>query len=260
MAATILAREVLYRVSVQLLDAPSAATQFRRWSERELVAWLNDGQKVIAKYLPSACSRIDVIKLATGSRQSIETVQAADIKHGDGTTSATQRGKVLLDVIRNMGGDGLTPGRAVRVVSRDALDALSPSWHTESGSEIREFTYDIRTPKYFYVYPAPSSQVWAEISWLVNPADVPYSAGTMGMDGASTVTISIDDQFVDDLVNYILARGHMKDAEAAGNANLASAHVNLFVSSINSQAQVLTGVNPNLKTLPLAPHIPAAAS
>jgi hypothetical protein len=262
MAATTLAKDVLYRVSGQLTDAPTSADQFIRWTERELVNWLNDGQRVIATYLPSACSRIDAIKLVTGTRQSIETVLAANIKPGDGSTAATVKGKILLDVVRNMGSDGLTPGRAIRVVSRDVLDQSNPDWHTETDSEITEYVFDQRTPKYFYVSPGASSSgdVWVEVSHLVNPTDVAYVADSMRFDGASTTLISIDDQFIDLLVNYMLARAHMKEAESAGNAAIAAAHINIFTSSINSQSMVLTGVNPNLKMLPMTPQIPAAAS
>jgi hypothetical protein len=262
MAATILAKDVLYRVSAQLTDAPTSALQFTRWTEKELVHWLNDGQRVIAKYLPPACSRIDAIKLAAGSRQSIETVAALSIKPGDGSAAAITRGKALLDVVRNMGADGLVPGAPISVVSRDVLDRSNPTWHTTTDTAVSEYVYDPRTPKYFYVCPAAPAApaVWVEISWLVNPTDVAYSADTMRIDGASTTVISIDDQFVDDLVNYILARGHMKEAEVSGNAQLAAAHINLFTSGINAQALALTGVNPNLKMLPMTPSIPAAAN
>lgn len=262
MAASILAKDVLYRVSVQLTDAPTSAGQFVRWTERELVAWLNDGQRVIATFLPSACSRIDAIKLVAGSRQSIETILSANIKPGDGSTAADVRGKILMDVVRNMGSDGLTPGRVIRPVARDVLDQSNPDWHLETDTTITEYVFDQRTPKYFYVCPAvpASPSVWVEVSHLVNPTDVAYTADSMRMDGASTVKISIDDQFVDLLVNYILARGQMKEAEAAGNANIAAAYVNLFTSSINAQALALTGVNPNLKMLPMTPQIPGASS
>lgn len=262
MAATILAKDVLRRVSVQLTDAPDAAGQFERWTERELVDWLNDGQRVIAKYLPSSCARIDVIKLTAGTRQSIEKVLATNIKNGDGLAATDLRGKILLDVVRNMGADGATPGRSVRVVAREQLDASSPTWHQEKASSVREFTYDPRTPNYFYVYPGadPAASVWVEVAWLVNPAEIPYLQDSMRIDGASTALISIDDEFVDDLVNYMLARAQMKDAEVAGNSNLAAGFTNLFVSSINAQAKALTGVNPNLKTLPFTPDAPGAAS
>ena len=46
MAATILVADALYRASTQLQDMKP---QFTRWTERELVMWLNDGQRAIAK-------------------------------------------------------------------------------------------------------------------------------------------------------------------------------------------------------------------
>lgn len=262
MAATILAKDVLRRVSVQLTDAPNSAGQFTRWTERELVDWLNDGQRVIAKYLPASCARVDAIKLKPGTRQSIETIPAASVLPGDGSTPSDVRGKQLLDVIRGMGANGTTPGRAIRVSARDVLDAAAPDWHTRSSVVITDYVYDPRTPNVFWVYPgAPSAgTLWVELAYLANPNEVPYSADTMRLDGASTVRISIDDQYVDDLVNYILARAHLKEAEVAGNAAIAGAHVNMFVASINAQAAAMTGTNPNLKMLPMSPAVPAAAS
>lgn len=263
MTATILAKDVLHRVSVQLTDVPNLAGQFVRYTELELVEWLNDGQRVIAKYLPQACSRLDAIKLTAGTRQSIEKILAANIKNGDGTASMNQYGKSLLDVIRNMGSDGVTAGRAVRVIEREMLDASNPKWHTETTStEILEYAFDPRTPKYFYVYPGvqAAAALWLEISYLANPVDVPYVADSMRLGGASSVLISIDDQYVDDLVNYIVARGHFKEAEVAGNVQLASGYINLFVSGINAQATALTGVNPNLRMLPMNPATLGQAS
>jgi hypothetical protein len=163
-----------------------------------------------------------------------------------------------------MGSDGATPGRAIRVVSRDVLDNAMPAWHgiAAAGTAITEYVFDPRTPKVFYTYPgvAANNTVWVEVAHLLNPTPVAYIAGSFGMDGVSTTTISIDDQFVDDLVNYILARGNMKEARVAGNMQLAQAHINLFTSGINAQALALTGVNPNLRMLPMAPQPLGAAS
>ena len=72
-------------------------------------------------------------------------------------------------------------------------------------------------------------------------------------------TLSIDDKYADDLVNYVMARAYMKESEFAANANLSAAHTNLFTSSVNAQSVALTGVNPNLTTLPMTPAVPAAA-
>ena len=251
MASSILVRDALYRVSSQLHDV---SPQFTRWTQRELVSWLNDGQKAIAKYIPSACARVDSVQLKTGTKQSIEVIAASDIIPGDGSAAAQVFGHYLQSVIRNMGANGSTAGRSIRLVDREVLDVNSPDWHSTSGTPVSQYTFDPRSPKVFYVSPAvPSGQtVWVELSFLSNPVEVAQT-GSYGMDGVDATKISIDDKYIDDLVNYILARAYMKDAEFAGNTSLAAAHTQLFTSSINAQVTALTGVNPNLRALPFNP-------
>ena len=261
MPGTILAKNVLHRVSVQLTDAPDSTRQFTRWTEKELVDWLNDAQRVIAKFLPHSCSRLDTVKLAAGSRQSIESIAALSIKPGDGSAAVAVRGVRLLDVIRNMGADGLTAGRSIQLVDRQELDRINPRWHIATDTEIVGYVHDPRTPKYFWVYPAVgATAVWVDLSFLASPIDVAYVANSMRVDGASTTTISIDDQYVDDIVNYMLARANAKEAEVAGNAALAGAYDKMFIASINAQVQAATGVNPNLTALPISQQPAASAS
>lgn len=251
MAAITLVKDVLYRVSVQLHDV---SPQFNRWTSRELVSWLNEGQRAIAKYIPTSCSRIDAIKLQPGTKQSIDVVTAARIVPGDGSSASDVQGNALQSVVRNMGSNGATPGRAIRITDRETLDVNDPNWHTATGTAVSQYVFDPRTPKIFYVSPGvpATGNVWVEVSWLIDPADINI-AGSYAWDGADTTVISIDDKFTDDLVNYILARAFMKDAEAAANAAMASSAAQLFVASINAQATAITGVNPNLRTLPLVP-------
>lgn len=254
MAATILAKDVLYRVSAQMTDAPDSARQFVRWSEKELVAWLNDGQRTIATLLPFSCSRVDAIKLAPGTRQSIETIAQASIKPGDGSAPAAVTSKQLLDVTRNMGADGLTAGRSIQLVDRATLDSSNPRWHMVADTEVISYVHDSRTPRNLWVFPAvhATTPVWVEISHMANPLEIPYVADSMRMSGASTVLISIGDQYVGDLVDYMLARAHLKEAEVAGNANIANVYTQKFLTSMNSQVRAMTGVSPNLKHLPMA--------
>lgn len=251
MPASTLVKDVLYRVSVQLHDL---SPQFNRWTSRELVSWLNDGQRAIAKYVPTSCSRVDAIKLVPGTRQSIDYVAAASIVPGDGSSAVNVQGNALQELIRNMGTNGTTPGKAIRIADRETMDANDPNWHTATASAVSLFVYDPRTPKIFYVSPGvPSAtDVWVELSWLTDPADVSVT-GSYAWDGSDTTKISIDDKFTDDLVNYILARAYLKDAEAAANGNQALVAAQMFTSSINSQAAAITGVNPNLRALPFAP-------
>ena len=250
MASSIYVKDVLFRVSAQLHDV---SPQFTRWTQRELVLWLNDGQKAIAKYMPSSCARVDVIKLKPGTKQSIEKILATEILPGDGGVPSDVYGNHLQTVIRNMGANGSTAGYAVRVIDREVLDANSPDWHTITGTSISTYTFDPRYPKIFYVSPGvPAGGLWVEASFLADPVSV--SEANDYKSGSSDMTkISIDDKYIDDLVNYILARAYMKDAEFAANGQLAQAHAGMFVSSINAQVAALTGVNPNLQSLPLSP-------
>lgn len=251
MSASTLVKDVLYRVSVQLHDI---SPQFTRWTQRELIAALNDGCKAIAKYLPSSCSRVDAIKLSPGTKQSIDLILAANVLPGDGSTAANVAGNYLQSVVRNMGSNGSTPGNAVRIADREVLDVNAPDWHTKTGSTVSQYMFDPRNPKTFYVSPGvpASPNVWVEVSFLADPVEVSAS-GSYGMDGTDTTAIPIDDKYTDDLVNYILARAYMKDAEFATNAQQAAAAAQMFLGSINAQVTALTGVNPNLRALPFNP-------
>lgn len=256
MASTILVKDTLWRVGVILQDV---VPQFQYWPEHELVQWLNDAQAVITKYLPSACSRIDVIKLAPGTRQSIEKILAASCKPGDGSTPTVPiYGKMLMGVYRNMGADGLTPGNAIRQVDREVKDSQSPGWHAVVGTgPVNAFMYDEKTPRYFYVTPGiPSSPAsWIEVAYTAQPLQIDNS-GTVGAErylngGSATDTITIDDEYVDDLVNYVVARAHMKGSKF-GDPSKAAAYSQMFMASLGSKVSAITGNSPKLTMLPLA--------
>lgn len=261
MARTTLVWQFLERVSRTLHDI---SPQFSRWTQSELVLATNDGQMAIAKYLPYSCSRVDSIRLLPGSRQYIGSIPSARVIPGDGSSAADISGVFLQDLIRNMGTDGATPGRPIRITDREVLDTISPNWHTTVGTSIRQYVFDPRNPTYFWVSPAvhASQNVWVEMSMLVNPSPIADGAGVdYSFESASSPTLlSIDDKYVDDLMSYVLARAYMKDSDFAMDANNAAFHGTTFVNSINAQAAALTGVNPNLKSLPFSPNVPLKAS
>lgn len=266
MAGTILVKDAIWRVSSLLQDV---SPQFVRWPEKEIVNWLNDAHLAITKFLPAASSRVDAIKLKAGTRQSIETVAAADCKPGDGTTpSAAILGTQVLDVIRNMGVDGLTPGGAIRLITdgREVMDSQSPGWHSITGTSVTGYLYDPRMPRYFYVTPGiPATPImWAEVAYTAQPIAIPNS-GSAGseaylLSGTSTVKISVSDEHIDDLVNYVCARAFMKNATFAANGPAAANYTALFTGSLNAKVTALTGNNPNLQRLPFAPEPIGAAT
>jgi hypothetical protein len=128
-----------------------------RWTRAELLGYLNDGQRELVTIKPEACTINTAIKLAAGlTKQSIPDAAIA-----------------LLDVTRNMGSDGATPGRAISITSKSMLDAVVPTWSSASNSEgyITHFTYDPRNPKVFYVYKkAPTADLYVEVIYSSVPA------------------------------------------------------------------------------------------
>ena len=80
-----------------------------------------------------------------------------------------------MDVIRNMGADGATPGLPVTAVARSTIEALNRSWHRATGkTEVRHFVFDEKEPTAFYVYPPAhdTTPVNVEILYSALPADL----------------------------------------------------------------------------------------
>lgn len=257
MAGTILVREALRRASFLLSDLTPA--QFQRWGQRECVDFLNDAALAIVKFLPTAGSRLDAVKLKPGTRQSIETIAAADCKPGDGLAPAGPiLGLNFLHATRNMGADGQTPGRAVRIVDRKMLDAQDPDWHLASRAKtvVSSIAYDPLLPRYFSVTPPvhATTPVWLEFAYNAQPIKVPNAGGEdYTATGTGGPVIPLADEHIDDLVNYLVARSNMNDSEWA-DANKATFFANLFLTSLNGKVAAVTGTNPNIKRLPFAPQ------
>lgn len=265
MPGTILVREALRRVSVLLQDI---SPQFVKYPETQAVDALNDAHLSIAKFLPGAASRVDAVRLVPGTLQSIESIPSANVKPGDGSTPAVPVvGVNVLSIRNNMGADGLTPGKIVRIVDADILDLQDDSWHlaARAKTEVQVYTYDPLTPLYFHVSPPvhASTPVWVRMAYNAQPLRIP-NTGTPGAElylatGSSSATIQIRDEFIDDLVNYVVARANFKDAEWS-DANKGQFFQSLFLGSLNAKVQAVTGSNPNLRRLPLATEPLAAAS
>lgn len=265
--AALLVRRLLWRVSQTLTD--TKPQQFKRYAERDMVMALQCGVKALCKYLPSAGIRSAVIKLEPGTRQSIATVAEARVQFQDGTAPFDLFAIQLEDVIRNMGADGASPGRAVRIADRQRRDRLDPNWHTGTpDAVVREFFFNPQDPTTFYVSPpVPSTgAVWVDVQLVAPPKAIPDggNAGnelyTYDATTPSTQVVGIDDQYEDELWNYCCAYLLLADAKSDASMARAQLHAQAFTGSINSIVAQLTGQNPNLKTLPFAPEVPGAAS
>lgn len=200
------ASSILQRVQDILQDTTGV-----RWPEEELIRYLNDAQREVVLHKPDASADNRVITCEQGTRQTIPS---------DGLR--------LLDVVRNMGEDGDTPGNAVTLLGRGVLDSQRRGWHTESESDsVDHFLYDPRDPKTFYVYPpmqSPPSQL--EVILSVSPTDATTADSEL----------SLDPIYSNVLIDYTLYRAYSKDADFAANLERALTHYQAFAQSLGIKA------------------------
>ena len=221
---TVTVQSVIDRVQATLQDTTGI-----RWPVvGELVLFVNDAQREIALLKPDSSATTANVQLVTGTRQTIPT-----------------DGNRLLRVVRNMSdtSGGASGKRAIRLVSREVLDAQTPNWHDATASSgtdaahtttVKHYVYDEQNPRVYYVYPGVSGNAYAEVVYSANPTTV-----------AQNGNLSIPDIFANAVADYTLFRAYTKDAEYAGNAQRASTHYNLFINSVTGKGQIDVVTSPN---------------
>ena len=190
------------------LNDPSRTT----WPVEEMLQYLSDGQRFAVMLRPEVNPVTVSHQLVAGSKQAIP-----------------DDGFVLLDVVRNMGADGMTPGGSITPTSRASLDQSTLDWHTAGASAtVLNYIYDVRIRKTFYVYPAqPAVPHQVEMAYARTPPEL----SAVGDD------IGIDDIYAPALVAYVLHRAFIKDVAVQGmNAEKSQMYFQWFVTMITGNA------------------------
>jgi hypothetical protein len=194
----VLASDIITQARLQLIDTGPLP----RWTDTELLGYISDAQRTMVAISPGLTSTRLVFATTPGARQTLPA---------DGYT--------LLDVIRNMGVDGTTPGRAVRIVPRDLLDGFNPLWSAAQASPTAQnFMYDPAENKVFHLYPPADGNGKLEILYSAVP-----DAITVGTD-----SLSVPDLYQTAVLYYVLFRAHSKDGDFAAGQSLAQPWLNMF--------------------------------
>lgn len=212
--STILAGDIVDRAALLLFDETGV-----RWTPTELLGYLSDAQREIVKLDPSANSRNDVVQLEPGTRQSIPA-----------------HGMTLIKCIRMMGTDGQTPGRAVRQIDAETIDATRPNWHTEApAAEAKHWMFDNRDPAHFYVTPPqPDPAHHMEILYAATPGEV----------SAVGDVIELGDHYQTPILYFILARALMKDTSTQ-NPQKAMGYYEMFRSVVDGRQVAADALQPD---------------
>jgi len=232
MAGTITGANLLLRIEDTLQDTTNV-----RWPEAELLRYINDAQREIANLRPESTATSTNVALIVGTVQTIPT-----------------GGLRLIKIVRNMSaaGGSATGKRAIRLVEADILNTQEPDWHdpTVTGdaahtTTVKHYVFDEDDPRRYYVYPgASTTSTFVEIVFSTAPTDL----------ANTSATIYVDDIFANAIVDFVLYRAYLKDAEFAGNAQRATGHFNLFMTSLGTGGQAQLALSPNQDMFSAAPQ------
>ena len=228
----IVASSVINRVRTQLIDQGANGAPLR-WSDPELLKWLSDGCRTIVAIANNASNKVTPHRLVAGTRQTIPA-----------------NGHSLLGVTRNTNADGTKPGRAIRIISREIIDAQNPDWHADrANSVVRNYIYDPEDQRAFYVYPPNDGSGYIEINYCVMPPDV------TSVDD----TLVLQDIYQTPLFDYVMFRAHMKDSDYAGGNGPAQGYLQSFMAFMQVSEASLAKENVNLQLTPYNPDVKGAA-
>lgn len=217
--------EVLRLVSGALQDLEPGQERRWQWAGGDtesvgLLDLLNAAALAVALHRPDATAKTRLLRLTPGARQNLPP---------DAET--------LIELIRNMGDDGHTPGAAIQIMHVDLLTAMAA--YTQAGNEVRQYAYDRLTNSLiFWVLPAVQydADVWVEATLSLSPRPVT----------SPDDPLPVPDAYAQALVHHMLASILSGDNEAS-NVAKAQLHTQMW-SSLMGLKQNIDGQWPKSRS------------
>ena len=210
------AKDIFLLVSGKLADLEPGLEKRWPWekidSRISLVDIFNSGLRQIALNRPDSTAITEKIKLQTGVRQLIPS---------PAIHSSSKKALSLIELIRNLGDDGETPGAPIFIASRDAMSAYN--WGV-SGSEVDNYAYDYKlNPQVYLVYPgvSESADVWVEATYSAEPTPI----------ATSNDTFPIPDTFAGPMMHWMLYEIFCGD-NSQSNMARAQHHMTAFYQAL----------------------------
>jgi hypothetical protein len=238
-------------------------TDFVRWPCAELCEWINEATRAIVLAKPSASSKTLIVKLAAGTRQTLNPYGLNPASTGTFTGGAYPL--TLLNVLRNvtvaLDSNGVVTttagGRMIKAVDRALLDAQDPNWHNKAilqqKREVRNFTFNETVPLEFFVYPGNDGTGYVEVEAGVLPQPikailpVPNPQGyKLTQPQSFNQQIGLPEPYSVPILDYVLYRCQMKD-DIDGASGRAAVHYQQFATAIGMKVQVEQAHSPNAK-------------
>lgn len=182
---------------------------YKRWSEAELLDYLNEGLQAMVRRQPNLFATVADVTLVSGVKQTLPS-----------------GGVVLVDIKKAFAAGGAfywVPRR----VDLDALKLFAAKWPASSSGPVRQWAYepDVNPIVYWVDPPQPQPAYAVQIEYAVAPAPV-----------TSPDPLPTPPRYDDALVDYVLGRAYEKDATYAGQDGRAARHMKAFEEKTGGSA------------------------
>ena len=199
--------DVIARTQFITLDTAAV-----RWTEEELLAWINDAQLEIVSLKPTAHTVFTEIPLVEGVYQELP-----------------ENGVALLSIVFNVEGNACT------LVTREDLEASLPQWATmPAETEAAHYLVDEDDPRHFFVCPPNDGDGAVFGRYSVLP---PVIESVNGQCVLSLMYMPI-------MTRYVLFRLYSKHSSSPENQRLAQQELQGFFQSLGVKIQSLFTYSP----------------
>lgn len=191
------------------------------WTQDDHIEFINSAQRQVAVERPDASQTSESIALVAGTKQTIPAGY-----------------RRLLDITRNMGADGLTPGKPIIGVDRASLDLANQYWHSATGkTSVQNYTYDEKTPEIFYVSPPVKAGEVVQIEAVFStvPAEVTDPADEL----------AINDIYYNAILDWMLYRAFSVEVDSANSGAMAARHYAAFGNFFDKKYKIDIGFSPS---------------
>lgn len=207
-------KDVLDRVTTLYNDS-----EYVRVGKEGYLRFLDDAINQICLVRPDAHVKTEIIDLVAGNRQSMPS---------DAYT--------LIDIYRNENGAPITQ------TERNNLDYFTDWYAGAPTSEIKEFIYDVRSPKSFWVSPASDGTSRIEMTYTYRPTK--YAGSSLPFEDTLKLDIELEDVFTGAVVNYMLFLLYSTDSSSTMDAQFAGSYLNKFLQDLGTEFTSTTSMVP----------------
>lgn len=188
-----------------------------RYPHSERIDWMNEAIVAIANRQPESQTVTAYLQLDSGSKQTLP-----------------EGGVKVLEVRNNLAGGG-EEGQAITQTTLTEMDAAAPGWRTGTRKDVvRQFMFDDRDPKQFWVWPPVNGGTIIDIAYLRLPPRITES----------DPYLPIPDEFAEAVLNFVAYRCTLKDSEYA-NGNTAAGFYQAFLAALGQKEESEMKASPN---------------